>query len=308
MKFNDRVRVNFNGNILTINVYKDISSSEFRLYLLSTFGFDIYKDSIILPNVITKYSSFVFSSVSSSINIAYMLINGTKEELVIKDSDSSLKIDLYPDKHFKINYSYVDGNYYYSRLYDSFKPDKSFLVSGLKLSKLYLDLLDEDKALARLINIESFYTNIHIQRGNDFESVISDDKISLLVPKDNDYKYGCKCLIMLNSTLQIVGSISLDLSILDFNFYNGNVAYRIDPEFRHRHYATRALNLLRKLVLEYKIDTDLIISTDYANTSSQAVCTNNGARLIYDGKLPHNNPIRSNKVDRVKVYNLPLSK
>ena len=113
---------------------------------------------------------------------------------------------------------------------------------------------------------------------------------------------------MLNSTEQIVGSISLDLSILDANFYNGNVAYRIDPEFRHRHYATRALNLLRKLVLEYKIETELIISTDEANKSSQFVCTNNGAELIYDGELPRNNPIRATNVNRVKVYNLPLTK
>ena len=104
MKFNDSIRVNSNGNILTINVFKDIPSSEFRLYLLSTYGFDIYKDSIILPNVITKYSSFVFSSVSHSINTAYMRINGSKEELVIKDTDSSLKVRkcIFKDSHDRI--------------------------------------------------------------------------------------------------------------------------------------------------------------------------------------------------------------
>ena len=115
--------------------------------------------------------------------------------------------------------------------------------------------------------------------------------------------------IILNETREIIGRISFDYCFKSGFSYSGNVGYNINYRFRNKHYATRALRLLRTLLLsnKYSGDKSLYLATKIDNIRSQKVILNNNGNLIYDGKVPINEPLNFMEgVKKVKVYKIDM--
>ena len=143
--------------------------------------------------------------------------------------------------------------------------------------------------------------------------IIKDEVISLVSPQGFDIQdinkltYGV-LNIVLNGSKEIIGYITFNYHNPGFSFY-GNVSYKIDEKFRNNHYATRALGLLKRMLVSntYSGDKDLYISTFENNIKSQKVATNNGGILVY------NEEVGSSKIfsftdssTRIKVYKIEL--
>ena len=115
--------------------------------------------------------------------------------------------------------------------------------------------------------------------------------------------------IILNETREIIGKISFDYFFKSGFSYSGNVGYNIKYRFQNKHYATRALKLLRTLLLsnKYSGDKSLYLATKIDNIRSQKVILNNNGNLIYDGKVPINEPLNFMEgIKKVKVYKIDM--
>lgn len=115
--------------------------------------------------------------------------------------------------------------------------------------------------------------------------------------------------IVLNDTNEIIGKIFFDYFFKSGFSYSGNVGYSIKYRFQNKHYATKALKLLRTLLLsnKYSGDKSLYLATKIDNVRSQKVILNNGGNLIYDGKVPINEPLNFMEgIKKVKVYKIDM--
>jgi len=115
--------------------------------------------------------------------------------------------------------------------------------------------------------------------------------------------------IILNCTNEIIGDICLYYyENSDFS-YRGNVSYSIDKQYRNKHYATNALNLLKNILQNHKYsgDKNLYISTLPENIASQKVAINNNGILFYDGMVPQTDSLYYiNGIKKVKIYKIEI--
>lgn len=154
---------------------------------------------------------------------------------------------------------------------------------------------------------------IKISKENFFP-VISDDELTLSWKNrfnelDINDEEEAIFDIILNETREIIGKISFDYFFKSGFSYSGNVGYSIKYRFQNKHYATKALKLLRTLLLsnKYSGDKSLYLATKIDNIRSQKVILNNGGNLIYDGKVPINESLNFMEgIKKVKVYKIDI--
>ena len=176
--------------------------------------------------------------------------------------------------------------------------------------KKFIDTLAELKRsypLLLLYDLYTLYDDTNLINEFNYQVVIDDEEIELMLPAFRDVKDAWKNLsIVLKSTKEDVGHIEFNLS--DDNFkYVGNVEYVIKEKYRKKGYATRALALVKRLVAEYEreVDKTLYISTEVDSLASQGVILKNGGTLYYEGEVPKGDKVFFlNKVDYVKIYTI----
>lgn len=149
---------------------------------------------------------------------------------------------------------------------------------------------------------------------DEFFPVIYDDVLSLSwkykfdavdINKEEEATFD----LVLNDTKEIIGAITFDYFNNSGFSYIGNVGYHIESKFQNKHYATRALRLLRVLLKynEYIGDKTLYLSIKEDNICSQKVIENNDGKLIYNGDVPSNDPVRFVAgIKRVKIYKIEV--
>ena len=147
--------------------------------------------------------------------------------------------------------------------------------------------------------------NIHI--------VIEDDTLSLSLSHgwnlniNNFFYYDFD--IILNKTLDCIGQIRLDYTEPGFS-YRGNVSYFIHEPYQNKHYATKALHLLKTIASlnTSSHNKDLYIATKVDNEHSGKVAMNNGGVLIYNGSVPSDEYINyEHGIKEVKVYQIKIN-
>lgn len=143
--------------------------------------------------------------------------------------------------------------------------------------------------------------------------VISDDNISIVCNSDfiNNISPNKVMFfdIVLNEDNSIIGDISFYFSASNELEYGGNITYNIEPEYRNKHYATRALKLFKKIIkdVKYEGNKDIYISTVPYDTATQTVAKNNDAYLYFQGRVPENDSLcYLNGIKLVKIYRIQL--
>lgn len=86
-----------------------------------------------------------------------------------------------------------------------------------------------------------------------------------------------------------IGQIELRIGNTDsIVLYGGHIAYRVEPEYRGRHYAARACRLLLPLARSHGLTT-IWITCNPDNVASRRTCELAGATLIEIVDLPEYN-------------------
>lgn len=204
------------------------------------------------------------------------------------------------------NLSTKEAKMYPLGLFEHFSLTKE---EALKYANLILERLSSIREISKVIDLYRLYDYLSLVQLSNYMPVIENDKVALSTPikSDRENLYTEKYInfdIVLKSTLEHVGSISFNYWNSDEFQYGGNVSYEIKEQFRHHHYATDALKLLRVLLKDHKYDgnKNLYIATLPDNKISQNVALNNDAELIYSGSVPEDDSI--NFIDQVKEVNI----
>lgn len=163
------------------------------------------------------------------------------------------------------------------------------------------------------ININTIYNHFNLISYDKLNPIITDGLISLSCRSkeamNNINDSMCQFFdIILEDTKENIGYILFHYYERKFN-YEGNVTYLIYEKFRNNHYATKALNLLKKILKNNKFDgnKDLYIATKTDNNYSSKVALNNGAQLIYEGKSPIDDKYDFiEESQNVKVYKIKI--
>lgn len=160
--------------------------------------------------------------------------------------------------------------------------------------------------LGTLFDLSKLYLKLNICDISQYDMVLEEDEIMLMKYKLRPLVISKINLFIINrKTLEFIGNISCEL---DKEFtYDGNVSYFIHEKYRQQGYATKALNLVIKLLKEYdnEINKRLYISTVANNIASQKVALKNGADLYFSGEVPKNDDLWVfNRVNEVKIYTI----
>ncbi len=140
---------------------------------------------------------------------------------------------------------------------------------------------------------------------NLYEVAITDGEIDLITPKgfeyDNDFFFD----IALHNTTILIGEINYEDKYREVD-YMGNVGYSIFKDYRGNHYATKALNLLKELLIKYE-KSNMIFSITPDNKYSINVVTKFGAVYVCDRQIPKNNVLcKMFNTPKVKIYTYNL--
>lgn len=313
------VNVSFKNNMTTIEILEDCTLEELNE---ATKNIDI--DKLKIPvrmyikndNNLSKQSIAVFECD----NNMYIFVNDN-DELKLSQrkfldnriEETVIYIDKFKEKYKITKYEH-DLNY-------STKSTKWYPLNNDKMGMFSLDKVEAIAAAYKLlddikedevddfINIEKIYRHLNLVEGYRYYPVIKDEIMTLSWPcrfsetninkKKNEFFD-----IILNETKEAVGTISFNYQTASGFTYGGNVSYYIKPEFRGNHYATRALGLLKKLLVKnmFEGDKDLYIATTPENYKSQKVILNNEGELFYKGDVPKNDSI--NCIDGIKKVNV----
>lgn len=84
--------------------------------------------------------------------------------------------------------------------------------------------------------------------------------------------------IVLKSSKENIGKISLRIGHNYHSYYNGNIGYEIDEEYRGNHYAYKACRMLLPVAKHHGMD-HLFMSCDYDNTASIKTIERMGANM-----------------------------
>lgn len=78
---------------------------------------------------------------------------------------------------------------------------------------------------------------------------------------------------------EVVGNVCLRVGESPLIEYAGHVGYAVEPEYRGRHYAERAVRLILPLAWRHEMER-VLITADLDNLASRRTCERLGARLL----------------------------
>ena len=113
--------------------------------------------------------------------------------------------------------------------------------------------------------------------------------------------------IVLNEKNIKVGKISFRIGNNYHSYYNGNIGYEIDKEYRGNHYALKACKLVLKVAKYYNMDK-IYLTCDFDNIASSRTIEKLGAKLLDEVKPPKNYVFYNENMAKQKIYELKISK
>lgn len=298
-KLHKEIIINQNNDVLKIEIPKRYNFVKFSKALKSLEINDEFKRKII--GSILKYDSDIINEDKKipALEIYFINNNSTSYEIIKENNDNLLisKI-IISDQIYETSIETKNKNYLISSLihelngstksiktYSSLDNKTLGKMSKQKafcIAKDFLDSLSSDDAIKNIIDVNDLYKKLNIITSDKDNPVISDEVISLCSPTKikniNNEKF-CNFNIMLNSTYEVIGDIS-------FNYYEngpsslGNVIYNIKESYRKKHYCTRALSLLKKLLKDNTFDGDKSLYIAAINEYSIKVAQANGGYEI----------------------------
>lgn len=322
---NDVVEVHSEDNFILIKIIKECTLEE---YSSNIDKYDEVKDLHIPVRMIFQNKTIEEKNVYifNHNNFDYIITTSNKniqisERKSLENNiyESIIKINKESNTYNIAEYIY-DDNYsnkslkWYPTNFDYFSLEKK---EALNIAKNTLDNLNSTPFVNKIFNnTNKLYELFNIVPKDNYYPIINDDLITLSWPirfknnniNKNDY---ATLDIVLNDTREKVGQISYYYSDrIHFN-YGGNVSYEINKDFQNKHYATRALKLLKNVLIEneFKGDKNLYIAALPENVMSQRVAKNNDGELIYEGKVPEDNALNYiDGVKNVKIYCIKMPK
>lgn len=141
---------------------------------------------------------------------------------------------------------------------------------------------------------------------NDFD-IFSNDEVTLKISQkyqgDNEllpfYYYD----ICVNSIA--VGKISIRIGKNYHSYYNGNIGYEIDKEYRGNNYAYKASKLVLQVAKAHNM-SELILTCDESNIASYKTIEKLGAELIEIVKPPKDYFAYREDMEKQRIYKLSL--
>ncbi len=112
--------------------------------------------------------------------------------------------------------------------------------------------------------------------------------------------------IVLKSNNTAVGKISLRLGHSYHSYYNGNIGYEIDEEYRGHHYALLACQMVLKIAKQHNMDK-LYIACDYDNIASSRTIERLGAVLVEEVLPPEDYLYYDKEMVKQKIYELKIT-
>ncbi len=141
---------------------------------------------------------------------------------------------------------------------------------------------------------------------NDFD-ILSDNEIILKISQkyqgDNEllpfYYYD----ICVDET--VVGKISIRIGSNYHSYYNGNIGYEIDKEYRGSNYAYKACKLVLQVAKAHNMG-ELILTCDESNIASYKTIEKLGAELIEIVKPPKDYFAYREDMEKQRIYKVKL--
>ena len=141
---------------------------------------------------------------------------------------------------------------------------------------------------------------------NKFD-IISDGVITLKISQKNKgddellpfYYYD----IFVGNTA--VGKISIRIGSNYHSYYNGNIGYEIDKEYRGNSYAYKACKLVLQVAKAHRMK-ELILTCDESNIASYKTIEKLGAQLIETVKPPEDYFAYRENMENQRIYKLHI--
>lgn len=102
-----------------------------------------------------------------------------------------------------------------------------------------------------------------------------------------------------------VGKISIRIGSNYHSYYNGNVGYEIDKEYRGNNYAYKACKLVLQVAYAHRMK-ELILTCDESNIASYKTIEKLGAQLIETVKPPEDYFAYRENMENQRIYKLHI--
>ncbi len=112
--------------------------------------------------------------------------------------------------------------------------------------------------------------------------------------------------IVLNNNNIKVGKISFRIGNNYHSYYNGNIGYEVDKEYRGNHYALKACKLVLRVAKYYNMDK-IYLTCDFDNIASSKTIEKLGAKYLEEVKPPKDYVFYYENMPKQKIYELKLS-
>ena len=103
----------------------------------------------------------------------------------------------------------------------------------------------------------------------------------------------------------VVGKISIRIGSNYHSYYNGNIGYEIDKEYRGSNYAYKASKLVLQVAKAHNM-SELILTCDESNIASYKTIEKLGAQLIEIVKPPKDYFAYREDMEKQRIYKLSL--
>ena len=111
--------------------------------------------------------------------------------------------------------------------------------------------------------------------------------------------------IILKQNHIAIGKISFRIGHNYHSYYNGNIGYEIDEEYRGHHYALLACQLVLRVAQYHKMDR-IYLTCDYDNVASFKTIEKLGAKFIEEVLPPKDWIFYYDEVPPHKIYELSV--
>lgn len=111
--------------------------------------------------------------------------------------------------------------------------------------------------------------------------------------------------IILKSNNVSVGKISFRIGHNYHSYYNGNIGYEVDEEYRGHHYSLLACQLVLKVAQYHKMDK-IYLTCDYDNIASYKTIEKLGAKLIEEVLPPKDYIYYREDIEVHRIYELSI--
>ena len=109
--------------------------------------------------------------------------------------------------------------------------------------------------------------------------------------------------IVLKSQNVTVGKISFRIGHNYHSYYNGNIGYEVDAEYRSNHYALLACQMMIKVAKYHGMD-HMYLTCDFDNIASYKTIEKLGAKLIEEVQPPVDYIFYYEGIPKHKIYEL----